>query len=83
VAHVERWMGFWSWRNPFVKLIVLMVLSALGGISLATVILPFWVHLVIYAVWLVTAGLLLICGTAVVLEEGSRRKKRNSSDDKR
>ncbi len=92
VAHVERWAmtghttklqrAFWWWRNPFVKLIMLIAFSAIGGIALATHELPFWVRFPIYILWSVTAILTLICAAAVLLEERARKKRRKVSEDK-
>lgn len=74
--------AFWSWRNPFVKLIALIVVSAIGGIAVAMFELPFWVRFPVYALWVVTAILMVICGTAVVLEESARKKRQQISEDK-
>jgi len=91
VAYVSRWTmtnpklqlrrAFWSWRNPFVKLIVLVMASALGVLAIASFELSIWLKLPIYVLWVATIGLAFICVTAVTLEERSRRKRRSASKE--
>lgn len=73
--------AFWSWRNPFVKLLVLVAASALGVLAIASFELSMWLKLPIYIVWVATIGLALICVTAVAIEEKARRKRRSAAKE--
>ena len=84
----NEWIEFLTWRNPFVKLLIPLVLSLVGGIVLACWDVPLWVRIVIYVCFAGTGMLLTICSAAIIIDESQQRnwkrqqEKREEKKDK-
>ncbi len=70
-----------TWRNPFVLLLIMVVVSTVGTIAWAITPLPLAVGVAIVGCWVVTLGMVALCLAAIVLEEKSRANRNQETEE--
>jgi hypothetical protein len=69
-------VGLLDWRNPFIQIFVLLVMSTIGGICIVLGMVPLWLRICIYFCWAITGLLSTICVIVVIDEEKARSRRR-------